>query len=205
MGSAVGFAMPAAVIAGCEQILVSGGPLLVLIAGGPGAATAAGVLFAATLLVRAPVFLLQGVQASLLPSLTTFRARGDEASLHRATVKIALILSGVAGVLAAGALIAGPFAMTLLYGDEFTAGRFDLALLCVGIGGFMAAGVFCQAALARAQAWQAARAWALGAGVFVALELVLPGTAFHRVSVAFAAGSTLAGLLLMQTLWRSRA
>jgi O-antigen/teichoic acid export membrane protein len=205
LGSAVRFAMPAAVIAGCEQVLVSGGPLLVLIAGGEGAPAAAGVLFAATLLVRAPVFLLQGIQASLLPSLTTFRARGDEASLHRATVKVALILAGFAAALAAGALAAGPFAMTVLYGDEFTAGRFDLALLCVGIGGFMAAGVFCQAALARAQAWHAARAWAAGAAAFVALELVLPGTAFHRVSIAFAAGSTIAALLLMRTLWRARA
>jgi O-antigen/teichoic acid export membrane protein len=204
LGSAVRFAMPAAVIAGCEQILVSGGPLLVLIAGGEGAAAAAGVLFAATLLVRAPVFLLQGVQASLLPSLTTFRARGDEASLHRATVKVALILAGFAAVLAAGALAAGPTAMTILYGDEFTAGRIDLALLCVGIGGFMAAGVFCQAALARSQAWEAARAWASGAVAFVVLELVLSGPAFHRVSVAFAAGSSIAGLLLMRTLWKER-
>jgi O-antigen/teichoic acid export membrane protein len=205
LGSAVRFAMPAAVVAGCEQVLVSGGPLLVLIAGGPGAPAAAGVLFAATLLVRAPVFLLQGIQASLLPSLTTFRARGDEASLHRATAKVALILAGFAAALAAGALVAGPFAMTVLYGDEFTAGRIDLALLCVGIGGFMAAGVFCQAALARAQAWTAARAWGAGATAFVALELALPGTAFHRVSIAFAAGSTIAALLLMRTLWRARA
>jgi O-antigen/teichoic acid export membrane protein len=204
VGSAVKFAMPAAVIAGCEQVLVSGGPLLVLIAGGEGAAAAAGVLFAATLLVRAPVFLLQGVQASLLPSLTTFRARGDEASLHRATVKVALILAGFAAAMAAGALAVGPFAMTLLYGDEFTAGRVDLALLCVGIGGFMAAGVFCQAALARTQAWHAARAWGAGAVAFVVLELVLSGTAFHRVSVAFAAGSSIAGLLLMRTLWKER-
>jgi O-antigen/teichoic acid export membrane protein len=200
----VRFAAPAAVIAGAEQVLVSGGPLLVLIAGGEGAAAAAGVLFAATLLVRAPVFLLQGVQASLLPSLTTFRARGDEASLHRATVKVAVMLAGFAAALAAGALVAGPFAMELLYGDEFTAGRVDLALLCVGIGGFMAAGVFCQAALARGQAWEAARGWGLGAVAFVALELTLSGTPFHRVSVAFAAGSVIAGLLLMRTLWRER-
>jgi O-antigen/teichoic acid export membrane protein len=205
LGHAVSFALPAAVIAGAEQILVSGGPLLVLIAGGPGAAEAAGVLFAATLLVRAPVFLLQGVQASLLPSLTTFRARGDEASLHRATVKVAVMLAGFAGALAAGALIAGPTAMTILYGDEFTAGRVDLALLCVGIGGFMAAGVFCQAALARTQAWEAARCWGAGAVAFVVLELVLSGTPFHRVSVAFAVGASIAGLLLMRTLWRERA
>ena len=94
--------------------------------------------------------------------------------------------------------------MTLLYGDGFTAGRIDLALLCVGIGGFMAAGVFCQAALARTQAWQAASAWASGAIVFVALELALSGTPFHRVSVAFAVGASLAGLLLMRTLWKER-
>ncbi len=205
LGGAARFALPAAVIAGAEQVLVSGGPLLVLIAGGPGAAAAAGVLFAATLLVRAPVFLLQGVQASLLPSLTTFRARGDEASLHRATVQIAVILAGFAAAMAAGALAAGPFAMELLYGDEFTAGRVDLALLCVGIGGFMAAGVFCQAALARDQAWEAARGWGAGAVAFVALELTLSGTAFHRVSVAFAAGATIAGLLLMRTLWKEKA
>jgi O-antigen/teichoic acid export membrane protein len=205
MAGAARFALPAAVIAGAEQILVSGGPLLVLIAGGPGAAEAAGVLFAATLLVRAPVFLLQGVQASLLPSLTTFRARGDEASLHRATMKVAVMLAGFAGVLAVGALAVGPWAMTMLYGDEFTAGRVDLALLCVGIGGFMAAGVFCQAALARTQAWQAARGWGAGAVVFIVLELVLAGTAFHRVSVAFAVGASVAGLLLMRTLWRERA
>src|SRR5205814_9378638 len=107
---------------------------------GTDSAASAGVLFAATLLVRAPMFLLQAVQASLLPSLTTFRARGDEASLHRATVKVAVMLASAAGLLAAGALVAGPTAMTILYGDEFTAGRVDLALLCVGIGGFMAAG-----------------------------------------------------------------
>ena len=117
---------------------------------------------------------------------------------------MALILAGFAGVLAAGALAAGPFAMRIMYGDEFTAGRVDLALLCVGIGGFMAAGVFCQAALARTQAWQAASAWGAGAVAFVVLELVLSGTPFHRVSVAFAVGASVAGLLLMRTLWRER-
>jgi hypothetical protein len=94
--------------------------------------------------------------------------------------------------------------MNLLYGDEFSAGRIDLALLSVGVGGFMAAGVFCQAALARAQAWEAARCWLAGAVAFVALELTLAGSPFHRVSVAFAAASVLAALLLMRTVWRSR-
>ena len=202
LSEAAGFALPAAVIAGCEQVLVSGGPLLVLIAGGEGATAAAGVLFAATLLVRAPVFLLQGVQASLLPNLSAFRAHGDEAALHRATVRVALMLCAAAAVLVAGSLAVGPLAMELLYGSEFVVGRVDLALLSAGIGGFMAAGIFTQAALARARAWDAARAWATGALVFVVLELSLPGSPFHRVSLAFAAASLLAALLTMRTLWR---
>ena len=205
LGGAVRFALPAAVIAGCEQVLVSGGPLLVLIAGGAGAPAAAGVLFAATLMVRAPVFLFQGVAASLLPNLTTFRARGDEASLHRATALTALAMAGLAGALAVGALVAGPAAMTLLYGDEFTATRVDLALLAVGIGGFLAACTFCQALLARAQGGRAAATWVVAATTFVTLQLTLSGSAFHRVSLAFAAASGIVALGLMAHVWRGRA
>ena len=116
VGAAARFALPAAVIAGCEQILICGGPLLVLIVGGPDAAGAAGVLFAATLLLRAPVFAFQGVAASLLPNLTTFQARGDHARLHRATMLVALCMAGFAALLALGAVAAGPWAMEVLYG-----------------------------------------------------------------------------------------
>ena len=205
LGSAVRFALPAAVIAGAEQVLVSGGPLLVLIAGGEGAAAAAGVLFAATLLVRAPVFLLQGVQASLLPSLTTFRARGDEASLHRATVKVAVILAGFAAALAAGALVAGPVRdgadvrrrvhrrahrpRAAVRRHRRLHGRRRLlpggARPRPGVGGRARLG-----RSAPSPSWRSSS--------------TLSGTAFHRVSVAFAAGSVIAGLLLMRTLWRER-
>jgi O-antigen/teichoic acid export membrane protein len=205
MADAVRFALPAGVIAGCEQILVSGGPLLVLIAGGEGAAAAAGVLFAATLLMRAPVFLFQGVAASLLPNLTTFRAHGDEARLHRATALTALALAGLSAVMAAAALAVGPAAMRLLYGGDFVATRVDLALLALGIGGFLAACTFCQALLARGQGGAAALRWSAAALTFVALQLTLSGTPFHRVAVAFAIASALVGALLMASVWRGRA
>ena len=202
--AAARFALPAAVIAGCEQILICGGPLLVLIAGGPDAAGAAGVLFAATLLLRAPVFAFQGVAASLLPNLTTFQARGDHARAHRATMLVALAMAAFAAVLAVGALALGPQAMNVMYGAGFDATRTDLALLALGIGGFLAAGTFCQALLAREQGARAASLWSLAAVTFVGLELVLGGSEFHRVSVAFAAASTLVALTLMGSLWRAR-
>jgi O-antigen/teichoic acid export membrane protein len=204
-GSASRFALPAVAIAGSEQVLVSGGPLLVLIAGGPNAARDGGVVFAATLLLRAPVFLFQGIQASLLPSLTTFQARGDHARAHRATVLTAGILAGFATAVALGALVAGPAAMSLLYGDGFDATATDLAILALGVGGFLAAGTFCQALLARARAGLAAACWVAGAITFVAVELALPGAVMHRVSLAFAAGSLLAAGLLVTAVWRDRA
>ncbi len=204
VGAAARFALPAAVIAGCEQILICGGPLLVLIVGGPDAAGAAGVLFAATLLLRAPVFAFQGVAASLLPNLTTFQARGDHARLHRATMLVAICMTGFAALLALGAVVAGPWAMEVLYGPEFQATRMDLALLAIGIGGFLAAGTFCQALLAREQGGRAAALWSVGAVTFVSLELALGGSEFHRVSVAFVVASTLVAVTLMGSLWRSR-
>jgi O-antigen/teichoic acid export membrane protein len=204
VGAAVRFAAPAAVIAGCEQILLSGGPLLVLIAGGAGAASAAGVLFAATLLMRAPVFLFQGVAASLLPNLTTFRANGDEASLHRATMRTAVVLCGFAAMIVVGALVCGPSAMRLMYGDGFDATRLGLALLGLGIGGFLAATTFSQAVLARDQAGRAAVAWAIAAVVFVVVQLSLEGSPFHRVSVAFAFASLVAAVELLVVVWKGR-
>ena len=204
VGAAARFALPAAVIAGCEQILICGGPLLVLIVGGADAAGAAGVLFAATLLLRAPVFAFQGVAASLLPNLTTFQARGDHARLHRATMLVALCMAGFAALLALGAVIAGPWAMEVLYGAGFQASRMDLALLALGIGGFLAAGTFCQALLAREQGGRAAALWSLAAVTFVSLGLALSGSEFHRVSVAFAVASTLVAVTLMGSLWRTR-
>jgi hypothetical protein len=94
--------------------------------------------------------------------------------------------------------------MQLLYGDAFVATRADLALLALGIGGFLAACTFCQALLARGQGGAAALRWSAAAITFVTLQLTLPGTPFHRVAVAFAIASALVGALLMASVWRGR-
>jgi O-antigen/teichoic acid export membrane protein len=162
------------------------------------------VLFAATLMVRAPVFVFQGIAASLLPNLTTFQARGDLARVHRATVKTALAMVAFALVLAIGALAAGKGAMGLLYGQAFEAGRVQLTLLALGIGAFLAASTFSQALLARGAASRAAVYWGLAAIVFVALELLLPGTSFNRVAMAFTGSSGLVAALCLAEVWRAR-
>ena len=52
--------------------------------GGERASKAAGVVFAATMLVRAPAYLFQGVAAALLPNFTTMLVSRDEHGFRRA-------------------------------------------------------------------------------------------------------------------------
>lgn len=191
------FAGPLLLLAAADQMLVSGGPLLVVLAGGPGAHRAAGTVFAATMLVRAPVFLFQGFSAALLPSLTTFQAVGDRRRFGRAVAITTGVLAGFGGLLTCGVLALGPEAMRLLYGSGFPAGRVDLALLGIGVSCYLATSTFSQSALARGAAGRAGAVWVASAATFVALELALHGTPLHRVSLAFALATALGAVLAL--------
>ena len=119
LSSALSFAGPAGVVAGADQLFVNGGPLLVVAAGGPGATRAAGIVFAATMLVRAPVYVFQGLAAALLPNLTHLQATADAALFRRAVLRTVAFLLGCGGLIAAGMALAGPAAMSTLYGSDF--------------------------------------------------------------------------------------
>lgn len=193
---ALGFAAPIAVVAGAEQILVSGGALLVAITGGASATAAAGTVFAATMLVRAPVFLFQGVAAALLPRFTGLSAVGDNRAVLRQVGAMAGGMLALSALLVAGALVAGPEIMTLLFGAGFDVGRGDLAILSAGVGTYLAAATLSQAVLARGRSLAAAGAWVTAATTFVVVELSIAGAPFHRVSVAFAVATAIACALL---------
>jgi O-antigen/teichoic acid export membrane protein len=197
VGDVAAFAGPTMIMAAADQVLVSGGPLLIVLQGGDGATAAAGTVFAATMLVRAPVFLFQGFAAALLPSLTTFRAQGDSERFRAAVIRTTAVLGTFGGLLALGALAAGPTAMRLLYGPGFDATAGDLALLGLGVGAYLAASTFSQAALALGAAFRAATVWATSAAIFVALILLLGGDALHRVSEAFAIAATIGAALAL--------
>jgi O-antigen/teichoic acid export membrane protein len=143
-------------------------------------------VFAATMLVRAPAYLFQGVAAALLPNLTTMHARRDVAGFRRAIGRTVAILAGASAVAAVGAAAVGPQVMHVLYGPDFDTARVDLALLAAGAGGYLVAGTLSQAALARSQTVRAAVVWIGSALMFVVLELSLEGAALHRVAIAFA-------------------
>ena len=187
-GPTVAFAAPAAVIAGADQVLVNGSPILVVLAGGAGASATAGVVFAATMLVRVPVYVFQGVAASILPNLTRLHVVEDAAGFRAAVRRIVGVLLGAAAVMTVGAVAVGPEAMRLLYGEGFDAGRTELGLLAVGVGSYLAASTISQALLAQDRGRAAAAVWACSAGIFVGLYVVLPGSELMRISSAFAVG-----------------
>ncbi len=196
VGEALAFAGPATVMAAADQVLLNGGPLLVMLAGGPGATKAAGIVFAATMLIRVPGFLFQGAAASLLPNLTRLHAADEARALERAVLRLAgaLIAGGLAMLVAAALL--GPQTMNVLYGAGYDVGRIQLSLLALGVGCYLASGTFSQGLLALDSGRSAAVAWAVAAIVFVALYMLAPGDELGRISIAFIAASIVNVLLL---------
>ena len=196
VGAALAFAGPAGVMAAADQVLLNGGPLLVMLEGGPDATKAAGIVFAATMLIRVPGFLFQGLAAALLPNLTRLHAADEAPELERAVLRMAgaLIAGGIAMLV--GAALIGPQTMSLLYGAGFDAGRVELSMLALGVGCYLASGTFSQGLLALDSGRRAAVAWAAAAILFVTLYMFVPGDDLSRISIAFIAASMVNVVLL---------
>jgi O-antigen/teichoic acid export membrane protein len=197
------FAAPATAIAAADQLLVNGAPLLVTLGSGRGAGSTAGVVFAATMLVRAPVYVFQGFAASLLPNLTDLHARANRVEFRRAVVLTAGALLGTGAAIVIGAATIGPTAMRAVYGPGFNAGRVELALLGVGVGFYLAASTCSQALLALDRVRAAAVGWTTAAVLFVGTYAVVPGGPLTRISVAFAVAA-LADLVVLTLLLARR-
>jgi O-antigen/teichoic acid export membrane protein len=201
VADALRFGAPVAAIATADQVLVNGAPLLVAL-GGVGDTRAAGVVFAATMLVRAPVFVFQGVGAVLLPRLAAVHAAGDRDGFRKAVVRVAAVLGLGMLVLVPLALVAGRWAMGAFYGDGFTATGAELAILTGGVACYLVAATVAQGAIARGDAAVGGVAWGLAAVTFVGLSLTLGGSPLYRVSIAFLVGSGVAAILSTAALVR---
>ncbi len=160
-----GFALSVAGIQLAEQALLNAAVIIVAAQAG---SAAAGVVFSALLIVRAPLQLFQSVQTSLLPHLA---GGGDAGRAVRVTV---LAIGGFAVAAAVALLAVGPWAMDLLFGDLHSYGRGGLAVLAVGMGLHLAAGTLNQVALASGRAANAAWSWLAVAAGFVLFVALAP-------------------------------
>jgi hypothetical protein len=166
-----GFAVAVAAIMLAEQALLNAAVLTVDATSSD--AALAGIVFNVLLIARAPLQLFQSIQTSLLPHLAGLEAtEGRRAFAHAVRVTL-LAIAAFGGAVALGLLVAGPFAMSHLFGQRFSYGRVGLAVVGVGMALHLCAGTLNQAALARGRAAAAAAAWGLSAAGFV-VWLLLP-------------------------------
>ena len=164
------FAVAVLCIMIAEQTLLNGGVLMADFNATD--AAVAGYVFNALLIARAPLQLFPAVQGSLLPHLAGLEATEGRHEFNKAIRITILAIAAFAGAVALGLLILGPFAMSVLFDDDASYGRFGLAAVAIGMGAHLAAGTLNQAALARDHAAAAAAAWMVSAVVFVAWMLL---------------------------------
>jgi len=191
-----GFALAVAGIMLAEQTLLNA-PVLTVDATAANAALA-GIVFNVLLIARAPLQLFQSIQTSLLPHLSGLEATEGHAAFARAIRITVLAIAAFAGVVALGLLVIGPFAMSHLFGQDFSYGRVGLAVVGIGMGLHLAAGTLNQAALARGQAARAGAAWLGVAALFVVWTLLpVIGDQLLRVEVGYAGATALLSLALL--------
>jgi len=189
------FAVAVLCIMIAEQTLLNGGVLMADFNATD--AAVAGYVFNALLIARAPLQLFQAVQGSLLPHLAGLEATEGRHEFNKAIRITILAIAAFAGAVALGLLILGPFAMSVLFDDDASYGRFGLAAVAIGMGAHLAAGTLNQAALARDHAAAAAAAWMVSAVVFVAWMLLdVVDDALTRAEVGYLGAASLLCVLL---------
>ncbi len=181
-----------------EQTLLNGGVLTVDATSHQRAL--AGIVFNVLLIARAPLQLFQAVQTSLLPHLTGLEATAGHDEFARAVRTTIKAIAAFAGAVALGLLILGPWALGhVLFGQQYSYGRWGLALIGIGMGFHLCSGALNQAALARNRARAAAGCWLLAACVFIVWMLApLVGEEVLRAEIGYVgATAALAGFLLV--------
>jgi O-antigen/teichoic acid export membrane protein len=198
-----GFAVSVVGVMLAEQTLMNAGVLIVAIHSSGASLTTGltGFVFNVLLIVRAPLQLFQAIQTSILPHLAGLEARESQDEFRRAIRVTVLVIAAFAGAVALGLLAIGPPVMSAVLGNKggYHYARFGLAIVGLGMGFHLTAGTLNQAALARGRAPEAAIAWLIAAGLFVAF---VTAPTIHsevtRVEVGyFGAAAVLSALLMV--------
>jgi O-antigen/teichoic acid export membrane protein len=161
------FAIAVAMIQLGEQTLVNAGTLLTE------DKVAAGLIFSALLVTRAPLQLFQAVQTTLLPHFAALVATGAPDEIAAAIRKAITYIAAFAALVVVGLLVLGGVVMPILF-DGQEPPVLGLAVVAIGMGAHLTAGTLNQAALARGHAWPAAACWLVAGAVFVVWMLLGP-------------------------------
>jgi O-antigen/teichoic acid export membrane protein len=189
----------------CAQLLLNGPPVLIpALAQNELEVTRAGQFLAAFTLARVPLFLVVPLQTALLPMLTALLHSGDRAALRRILLGLAAGLAALGAAALATGYLVGPLLVGLIFGDEYVLGGRDVALLAVGVAGYIGLVLVTQVLVAAVRHRLVAVSWLAGV-VVAALVLATVPDLLLGAELAFLTGSVagwLVGTLLVLTTGR---
>jgi O-antigen/teichoic acid export membrane protein len=192
LSTALGWLLAASVLA---QSLVNAGPLAVKLLATDAEKTIAGTFLAGLIVARIPLFLFQAIQASALPKLSRLAAAGEPHDFQTALRRLLLLVGtlGLAGT--CGALVLGPWVVTLLFGPEFRLAARDMTVLAAATAAYMLAMTMAQALIALAGYARVALGWLAGVVAF-AVVTALGSDLLTRVETGLLAGSVTAAVAM---------
>ncbi len=183
------------------QLAANAPPLAVQLLGDEGSA-ATGRFMSALLVARLPIFFFQAVQATLIPNLSALAAAARHDDLDHAIRVLTAVCSAFVVILTGGALLAGPEAVSLLFGDGFDVSARTMAVLAAASGLYLLAAGLSNAAIALHRHHLTASAWLAACAVFAVVVALVPGLLL-RVELGYLAGTVAAVAVFLVGLRRS--
>jgi O-antigen/teichoic acid export membrane protein len=145
------------------------------------------------IVARVPLFLFLAVQAALLPKLSALASAGLINEFRSGFRRLVLVVIAIGGIGTLAAFTIGPWAVRLLFGDEFDLDHRTLGLLALGSALYMLAVAMAQAVIALHGHARQAFVWLLGVGVFLAVVVAMAGQdTFLRAELGLVAGAAAA-------------
>lgn len=182
------------------QLLVNAGPLVVSLLATPTERAQAGVLLAALVLIRVPVFLFTAVQPMFLPAMALHAAK-DRPDLFLRLLRRVLAVMVLFTVLNSIVMTTlGPPVVRLLFGFEEELGRLVYLLLTLAAGIFMVAMVVAQSLIGLGRHVATTVGWLIGVAGLV-IGTTLSDDLVTRASLAFLIGAVVASVAMTLQLW----
>lgn len=172
--------------------VLTGYPAMVNLLTGDGANPALGALFATVIVARAPLLLLQPVQAMAVPLVVRLSQDASGANRLRA-----LLVKGIAGAVVLGALgavvgwLVGPWLVRTVYGADYVVTGWAVAGLAWSSVLLGATLLLAAVLVARKQAGLVLVVWAVVAGSSAATLLFWPGDTVTRAVLGLAVAPTI--------------
>ena len=157
----------------------------------------AGIFLSGLVIARIPLFLFQAIQAIVLPRLSRLAALNDLVGFRADLRRLSWTMVGATLVAVTGSAVVGPFAVKVLFGDEFALlGARDMGMLTLASMLMTCALTLNQAQIALHHQRQTGWPWGVATAAFLAVTATNGADLFLRVELGMVAAGAAALVLV---------